>query len=122
MSSSTRNIIAWVLQGLVGLAFIGFGIKKLTDLPGTVGMFSSIGLPGALAYVISVAELLGGIGLLIPRFTRLAAIGLVIIMIGAVVIHATVIPGGIANGVPALVLLALLLVILWLRRPVAATA
>jgi len=118
MSASTRNIIAWVLQVLLGLAFIAFGIKKFTAMPATVGMFGSLGLPGAVAYVVAGAEVLGGIGLLIPRFTRLAALGLVIVMIGAVVMHATKIPGGIANGVPAIAMLVLLTVVLWLRRPV----
>jgi putative oxidoreductase len=122
MSASTRNSVAWVLQVLLGLAFIASGVKKFTDLPGTVGMFSSIGLPGALAYVVAGAEVLGGIGLLVPRFTRLAAMGLVLVMMGAVSMHATKIPGGLANGVPALVLLALLAVVLWLRRPAPLTA
>lgn len=122
MSSSTRNIIAWVLQGLLGLAFIASGVKKFADITGTVGMFSGMGLPGALAYVIAGAEVLGGIGLLVPRFTRLAAMGLLVVMLGAVMMHATKIPGGIANGVPAIALLLLLAVVLWLRRPVPATA
>lgn len=122
MSASARNIVAWVLQVLLGLAFIASGVKKFTDLPGTVGMFSSMGLPGALAYVIASAEVLGGVGLLIPRFVRPAALGLVIVMIGAVVMHATKIPGGLAKGVPAIVLLVLLVVVLLLRRPVPATA
>ena len=121
MSASTRNIIAWVLQVLLGLAFIAAGFNKLRDLSATITMFTGIGLPTVLAYVIGGAELLGGIGLLIPRFTRLAAMGLVIIMIGAVFMHATKIPGGLANGVPAIVLLVLLGVLLWLRQPVAST-
>lgn len=117
MSSSVRNIVAWVLQVLLGLAFIASGLKKFTDLAGTVAMFSGIGLPGALAYVVAGAEVLGGIGLLVPRFTRPAALGLIVVMVGAVVMHATKIPGGLANGVPALVLLALLAVVFWLRQP-----
>ena len=121
MSASTRNIIAWVLQVLLGLAFIASGFNKLRDLSATITMFTGIGLPTVLAYVIGGAELLGGIGLLIPRFTRLAAMGLVIVMIGAVFMHATKIPGGLAGGVPAIVLLVLLGVLLWLRQPVAST-
>lgn len=116
MSASTRNVIAWVLQVLLGLAFIASGFNKFSHLPATVNMFSSMGLPGALAYVVGGAELLGGIGLLVPRLTRLAAMGLIIIMIGAVVMHATKIPGGLAGGVPALALLVLLAGVLWLRR------
>lgn len=121
MSVSTRNIIAWVLQVLLGLAFIASGFNKLRDMSATIGMFGSMGLPGVLAYVIGGAELLGGIGLLIPRLTRLAAMGLIIIMIGAVVMHATKIPGGLAGGVPAIVLLVLLAVLLWLRWSVPPT-
>ncbi|MBC6696845.1 DoxX family protein [Hymenobacter puniceus] len=121
MTASTRNIIAWILQVLLGLAFIASGGRKLMDLPNTVAMFGSMGIPGALAYVVAGAELLGGIGLLIPRFVRPAALGLVIIMLGAVVMHATKIPGGLAGGIPAIVLLVLLLLVFWLRRPTAST-
>lgn len=121
MSPSARNIIAWILQVLLGLAFLASGLKKFSDLSGTVGMFGSLGLPAAVAYLVAGGEVLGGVGLLVPRFTRLAALGLIVIMIGAVVMHATKIPGGLAGGVPALVLLALLLVLLWLRQPRRAT-
>ncbi|QNH63085.1 DoxX family protein [Hymenobacter sediminicola] len=121
MTASTRNIIAWILQVLLGLAFIASGGRKLMDLPATVAMFGNLGLPGALAYVVAGGELLGGIGLLIPRFVRPAALGLAVIMLGAVVMHATKIPGGLAGGVPAIVLLVLLLVVFWLRRPTATT-
>ena len=122
MSTSTRNIIAWVLQVLLGLAFIASGFKSLTDLPGTVNTFKNFGLPGGLAYVIGGAEILGGIGLLVPRFTRLAAIGLCVIMMGAVVMHIIIIPGGLAGGIPAMILLGLLAGLLWLRWPIIPTA
>ncbi|MET4105288.1 DoxX family protein [Hymenobacter sp. UYP22] len=121
MSASTRNIIAWILQGLLALAFLASGGKKLLDLPGTVNMFGQLGLPGVLAYIVAIGEVLGGIGLLVPRLVRPAALGLIVIMIGAVGMHATKIPGGIAGGMPALVLLLLLGVVLWLRRPAPAS-
>ena len=117
MNSSTRNIIAWVLQALLAAAFIMSGFNKLRHLNDTVKMFGSMGMPGWLAYLIGGAEVLGGIGLLLPRTVRLAALGLLVIMLGAVVMHITTIPGGIRQGVPALVLLALLAVVVWLRRP-----
>ena len=68
--------------------------------------------------LVAVAELLGGIGLLIPRTVRPAALGLIVIMIGAVVMHATKIPGGLAGGTAAIVCLVLLVVVFLLRsRP-----
>ncbi|GAB3735373.1 hypothetical protein GCM10027594_16690 [Hymenobacter agri] len=115
MTPSVRNIIAWILQALLAAMFIYSGGHKLLDLAGTTSMFESMGLPGWMAALIGGAELLGGIGLLVPRTVRLAAIGLIIIMIGAVFMHATKIPGGLAGGTAAIVCLVLLVVVLLLR-------
>ena len=117
MTASTRNIIAWILQGLLALAFIASGGNKLLHLPATVDMFGKLGMPGWFAYLIGGAEVAGGIGLLIPGLLRPAAAGLAVIMVGAIYMHLTKIPGGPAMGLPALVLLALLGVVVWLRRP-----
>lgn len=117
MSAATRNTVAWILQALLAFAFTASGIMKFMSLSKTVGMFGSMGFPAWFAYLIAGGELLGGIGLLVPRLVRPAALGLIIIMIGAVFMHATKIPGGLAKGVPAIVLLVLLAVVLLLRRP-----
>ncbi len=117
MSPATRNTVAWILQGLLAFAFTASGIMKFLHLSDTVAMFGSMGMPGWFAYLIASAEVLGGIGLLLPRFVRPAAMGLIVIMLGAVFMHATKIPGGLAKGVPAIVLLVLLFVVLALRRP-----
>jgi len=115
---ATRNIISWVLQVLIGLAFIFSGGNKLLHLTDTVDMFGKMGLPAAITYLVAGGEVLGGIGLLVPRLVRPAAIGLLIIMIGAAYMHATKIPGGLLpNGLPALGLLLGLVIILLLRRP-----
>ena len=114
MSTSAHNIIAWVLQVLLGFAFIASGFKKFTSLPSTVRLSSSMGPPGALACVIAGAQLLGSTGLPGPRFVRPAMLGLITIMVGALFMHATKIPGGLAKGVPALMLLVL-------RQPAPAT-
>ena len=118
MSPSVRNIIAWILQALLAAMFVFSGGHKLLDLAGTTSMFGSLGMPGWLGGFIGAAEVLGGIGLLVPRTVRPAAMGLIIIMIGAVFMHATKIPGGLAKGGPAIVSLVLLVVVLVLRsRP-----
>ena len=115
--SSTRNTIAWILQILLAVAFIASGGNKLLHLADTVKGFGGMGFPGWFAYLVAGAEVLGGIGLLVPRFTRLAAMGLIIIMVGAAYVHTTKIPGGLLpKGLPALGLLVLLVVVLLLRR------
>lgn len=117
MSPSTRNTVAWILQALLAFAFTASGIMKFMSLSKTVGMFGSMGFPSWFAYLIAGGELLGGLAMLVPRLVRPAALGLMIIMLGAVFMHATKIPGGLAKGVPAIVLLLLLVVVFQLRRP-----
>ena len=121
--SSTRNTIAWILQILLALAFIASGGNKLLHLADTVKGFGGMGFPSWFAYFIAGAEVLGGIALLVPGFVRLAAAGLILIMIGAAYVHATKIPGGLLpNGAPALGLLVLLVVLFVLRSPTPARA
>ncbi len=122
MSPSVRNAIAWILQVLLAAMFIFSGGHKLMDLPSTMKMFGGLDLLGWFAGLIGGAEVVGGIGLLVPRTVRLAALGLVIIMLGAVFMHTTKIPGGLAKGGPAIALLVLLLVVLLLRSRTAARA
>jgi putative oxidoreductase len=118
MPTSTRNTIAWILQALLAFAFTASGINKFLHLDTTVSGFTSMGFPGWFTYLIAGAEVLGGIGLLLLRTVRPAALGLLIIMLGAVYLHATKIPGGLLpNGLPAIALLVLLCVVLVLRRP-----
>lgn len=122
MGTSARNIIAWILQVFLALVFIKSGFDKLNQGPETTAMFVSMNLPGWFAYLIGGAELLGGIGLLVPRMVQPAALGLINIMVGALVMHAIKIPGDLANGRPAIMMLVLLAVLLPLRRPVAQVA
>ena len=116
MPANVHNIIAWVFQVILGLLFIKGGFNKLNAPDKTTQMFGGMGLPGWFAAFIGGAELLGGIGLLIPRTVRLAALGLTTIMAGTIVMHATRIPGGIHGGIPAIMTLVDLIVVYLLRR------
>ena len=85
------NVALWIVQVLLGLLFIFAGGTKLV-LP-LDQLTGPVALPGAFIRFIGVAEVAGGLGLILPGLFRirtgltpLAAAGLVIIMIGAVVI------------------------------------
>ena len=78
----------WITQGLLAALFLFAGGVKLT-MP-IEELTAQVGLPGALIQFISVAEVLGGLGLVLPGLLRirpgltpLAAAGLAIIMAGA---------------------------------------
>jgi putative oxidoreductase len=83
-------LAALLLRVSLGVMFIahGFILKYLTfTLAGTAQFFESLGLPGFLAYVTFAAEFLGGIALVVGFQTRLVALALVPILLGASWVH-----------------------------------
>ena len=91
--SRNRHIALWALQGLLAALFLFAGGFKLT-MP-TDALAQRTGLPASFMQFISLAEVAGGLGLLLPGLLRirrgltpLAAAGLVLIMVGAVVLSA----------------------------------
>jgi uncharacterized membrane protein YphA (DoxX/SURF4 family) len=112
-----RNIIAWVLQGLLALAFLLVGAIKLGGSEEMIHHFTALGYPAWATYVIGAVEVAGGIALLIPRFTRPAALVLAAVMVGAVGWHLFITSEPAASATGAAVLLVLLLVVYFLRRP-----
>jgi putative oxidoreductase len=66
---------------LVGLVFITSGWGHATD-PVTRG--KSIGLSPVLTRLIGIAELAGGLGVALGVLTQIAALGLILIMLGAI--------------------------------------
>jgi hypothetical protein len=86
------KILLWVIQGILAGLFLFAGAVKLV-LPLEQMASGPVVLPGWLLRFLGVAEVLGGLGLILPGLLRikrgltpLAACGLVIIMIGAVVL------------------------------------
>lgn len=73
--------------GVLFLAHAGLKLFVFT-LPGTVQFFESIGYPGFLAYVVTYAELFGGIALILGFQVRAVSLAFVPILIGATLQHA----------------------------------
>lgn len=80
----------WIAQGVLAALFLFAGGMKLVVPAAALAAQSH--LPGAFMKFIGIAETMGALGLILPgllhireRLTPLAASGLVIIMIGAVV-------------------------------------
>ena len=57
------------------------------SLAGTAAFFESIGLPGALAYAVFLAEVIGGAMLVLGVHVRWAALALVPVLVGATWAH-----------------------------------
>lgn len=60
------------------------GLSKVFGDPAMVEMFATIGVGQWFRYVVGALEIAGAVGVLIPRLSGLAALGLVCLMAGAV--------------------------------------
>jgi uncharacterized membrane protein YphA (DoxX/SURF4 family) len=91
------NVLLWVLQILLALAFLAAGLTKLSQprekLRSTMGWVDDYSANSVRG--IGALELLAGLGLVLPAWTGiapvltpLAAVGLEIIMVGATIVHA----------------------------------
>jgi uncharacterized membrane protein YphA (DoxX/SURF4 family) len=105
------NIALWIIQVLLALLFLFAGGTKLyfpSEVLAAMGPPNQVHLPGLFLKFIGVCEVLGALGLVLPgllkirpQLTFLAAAGLLIIMIGAVVV--TIAGPGVGPAVPAVV-------------------
>ncbi|MEO8043713.1 MAG: DoxX family protein [Spartobacteria bacterium] len=110
----------WIIQGLLAALFLFGGLMKLV-MP-IAEMTRQMPMPGLFLRFIGVCEVLGGLGLVLPAWlgikpglTSLAAVGLLIIMVGAIVVTAR--SGGPAQAaIPFLVALLLAFVIYGRQR------
>jgi uncharacterized membrane protein len=103
-----------VLQGLLAAIFLFSASGKLSLDPTVVAGFSAMGFSTTGTVIIGVLELLGAVGLLVPRLSGIASWALVGLMVGATL--ATVLTvGGAMVAVPA-VTLVLVATVAWVRR------
>jgi putative oxidoreductase len=86
---SSTSLAAAVLRVTLGAMYVAHALLKLLvfTLPGTAEFFVSVGLPGALAYPVFAAELLGGVALLLGIYARQVALALTPVLLGAAWVH-----------------------------------
>ena len=82
----------WVPRVILGCVMLSHGVQKLFGWFGGFGFNNTMtyftqtaGLPWIIAFLIIMGESLGSLGLIVGFFTRLSALGLICIMVGAIV-------------------------------------
>jgi putative oxidoreductase len=82
----TAPYAATALRLTLGVLFLAHaGLKLFVITPaGTAQFFGSLGLPPALAYATILAEAVGGIALIVGVYSRVVALALVPILLGAI--------------------------------------
>ena len=82
----------WVPRVILGCVILPHGAQKLFGWFGGFGFTNTMtyftqtaGLPWIIAFLIVMGESLGSLGLIVGFFTRLSALGLICIMVGAII-------------------------------------
>lgn len=78
-----KTVALWVVTVLLAALFVLAGSMKFFSAE-AAEQFAKFGYPGWFLVLIGVIEVAGGLALLVPRLTPIAAAGLAIVMVGAV--------------------------------------
>ena len=117
-SRIAREIVVWLVTLLLILVCLRSGLMKMPGVPGVefwVRDFQRWGYPGWFRFVVGLAELISAALLLLPRLAGYGASVFAIIMLGAIITHAT---HNEATRLPFnFLLLALALIIVVARQP-----
>ena len=120
------KVAVWALAILLAVVFVRTGISKLggPSASGWAGRLAHWGYPPYARYIIGALEILGGLGVLIPRCRRSAAVILAVLMLGALATHAVygeyprlvppLVLGGLGFAVHVLWWVALVVLAIWL--------
>jgi len=86
---NTAPYAAFLLRTASGFLFLAHGLLKVFvfTIPGTVGFFESLGLPALFAYATIIGEIGGGLLLIAGVYTRIVAVTLIPILLGATWVH-----------------------------------
>ena len=87
------NVVLWILQVLLAAVFFAHGWMMLAPPPEIAAQMNAM-LPRWFSLFIGVSEVLAAIGLTLPGLTRIqpwlvtwAAVGIMIVMVSATVLH-----------------------------------
>ena len=112
------NIMLWVLQVLLAVAFLAHGWLFLFPPAAMLELMKPI--PPAFRIFLGVAEVLAAVGLTLPGITRIlpwliscAAAGLMVVMISATILHIT--RGEISSAITTAILFVVVTFVAYMR-------
>jgi uncharacterized membrane protein YphA (DoxX/SURF4 family) len=113
------NILVWVLQTLLAIAFLAHGWLLLSP-PAGIAEQMNASLPRWFQLFLGVAEVLAAVGLTLPALTRIlpglvtwAAAGIMVVMVSATVFHLS--RGEISSAATTIVLFGIATFVAYMR-------
>ena len=87
--NNNTEYAALILRIGLGAMFLSHGLLKVMvfTLPGTVAFFEQVGFPGWMAYLVTFAEIGGGLLLLAGVAVRAVSMALIPVLLGATFVH-----------------------------------
>ena len=87
--TNNSEYAALILRLALGTMFIAHGLLKVLvyTLPGAAGFFEQVGFPGWTAYLVTFAEIGGGLLLIAGIGVRAVSLALITVLGGALVVH-----------------------------------
>src|SRR3981189_3264719 len=88
--STSNDLTLTILRIVLGVVFFAHGAQKLLGwfggygLTATLGFFTQLGMPAPVVYLIIATEFFGGLGLIVGFLTRIPALGIACLMVGAI--------------------------------------
>ena len=111
--SGIKGIVLWVLRALMAALFLFAAYMKLSGNPQMVEEFAKVGLGDWFRIVTGVLELIGGIFILVPGYSALAAFLLLLVDVGAFFAQVTRIHDDWIHPIP---IAAILAAVIYLQR------
>jgi len=90
LMGTSNDVTFTILRLVLGVVFLAHGSQKMLGWFGgfgfhaTMGSFTQMGMPAPVALLIICTEFFGGLGLIVGLLTRVAALGITGLMIGAI--------------------------------------
>ncbi|MBO0862477.1 MAG: DoxX family protein [Chloracidobacterium sp.] len=88
--ATNKDIIPVILRLTLGAVMFPHGAQKVLGwfggygFKGTLQAMTGMGLPAAIVVMVMIAEFLGSLGLIFGFLTRLSALGIISVMLGAI--------------------------------------
>ncbi|HEV2563878.1 MAG TPA: DoxX family protein [Microvirga sp.] len=81
---------AFALRAALGIMFIAHAYLKIAvfTVPGFAGFLTQVGFPAFLAWPIILAEMIGGLAILLGFYGRAVSVVLLPVLLGALLVHA----------------------------------
>jgi putative oxidoreductase len=112
-ASRGKTIVLWILRILMAALFLFASYMKLSGNPMMVDEFNTIGLGQWFRYLTGALELAGGVAILVPSVSVVAAVVLLAVDVGAFITQIAVLHG---DWIHTVVIGAILGAVVYLQR------